>query len=161
MSEQQRTRLYAWLREQTDEPLAEYLMACLAPAPLSDLVTKDHLSAELAQLTTKLAAKFATKEEMHAGFADLRSEIAAQRAEDRRALAAQRAEDQRAFAAQRAEDQAALAAQRAEDQAALAAQRAEDQSATRQRHYWLTGTIISVGIAVGAPTWLNALGIIG
>ncbi len=150
MSEQQRTRLYAWLREQTDEPLAEYLMACLAPAPLSDLVTKDHLSAELAQLTTKLAAKFATKEEMHAGFADLRSEIAAQRAEDRRALAAQRAEDQ-----------AALAAQRAEDQAALAAQRAEDQSATRQRHYWLTGTIISVGIAVGAPTWLNALGIIG
>ena len=34
VSEQHRTRLYAWLRDQTDEPLAEYLMACLAPAPL-------------------------------------------------------------------------------------------------------------------------------
>ena len=35
-------------------------MSCLAPAPLSDLVTKDHLSAEL--------SRFATKEEMQAGF---------------------------------------------------------------------------------------------
>ena len=41
MSEEDRSRLYAWLCEQTDESLAEYLMSCLAPAPLSDLVTKD------------------------------------------------------------------------------------------------------------------------
>ncbi|MXV86599.1 MAG: hypothetical protein F4117_05890 [Acidimicrobiales bacterium] len=105
MSEQQRTRLYAWLREQTDEPLAEYLMACLAPAPLTDLVTKDYLTAEL--------SRFATKEEVNTGFAALRSEFATQRAEDR--------------------------------------------STARQRHYWLTGTVI----AVGAPIWLNTLGIIG
>ena len=127
MSEQQRTRLYAWLREQTDEPLAEYLMACLAPAPLTDLVTKDHLSAEL--------SRFATKEEVNAGFAALRAEMASQRAEDR----------------------AEFATQRAEDRAEFATQRAEDRSAARQRHYWLTGTVV----AVGAPIWLNTLGIIG
>ena len=40
MSEEDRSRLYAWFREQTDEPLTEYLMSCLAPAPLSDLATK-------------------------------------------------------------------------------------------------------------------------
>ena len=84
MSEQHRTRLYAWLRDQTDEPLAEYLMACLAPAPLSDLVTKDHLAAVVSRL--------ATKDEMNAGFAALRNEHATQRAED----AAQRAEDRTA-----------------------------------------------------------------
>ncbi|MDE0499633.1 MAG: hypothetical protein OXH86_20025 [Acidimicrobiaceae bacterium] len=116
MSEQQRTRLYAWLREQTDEPLAEYLMACLAPAPLTDLVTKDYLTAEL--------SRFATKDEMNTGFAALRAEMASQRTEDR---------------------------------AEFATQRAEDRSAARQRHYWLTGTVV----AVGAPIWLNTLGIIG
>ena len=78
---QHRTRLYAWLRVQTDEPLAEYLMACLAPAPLSDLVTRDHLAAVVSRL--------ATKDEMNAGFAALRNEHATQRAED----AAQRTED--------------------------------------------------------------------
>jgi len=124
MSEQQRTRLYAWLREQTDEPLAKYLMACLAPAPLTDLVTKDHLSAELVLLRAEFAAEFATKDEMNTGFAALRAEMAAQRTEDR---------------------------------AEFATQRAEDRSAARQRHYWLTGTVV----AVGAPIWLNTLGIIG
>ena len=116
MSEQQRTRLYAWLREQTDEPLAEYLMACLAPAPLSDLVTRDHLSAELSRLTAEFAghtAQFATKDEMNAGFA------------------------------------------------ALAAQRAEDQRAAQHRHYWLAGTIVSVGLSVGVPIWLNTFGVVG
>ena len=135
MSEQHRTRLYAWLREQTDEPLAEYLMACLAPAPLSDLVTKDHLSAVLsAELS-----RFATKEEMNAGFATLRSEIAAQRAEDR----------------------AEIAAQRAQDRAELAQQRAEDRRTAQHRHYWLTGTVVSVGLSLGVPIWLGTLGIIG
>lgn len=53
MSEEDRSRLYAWLCEQTDESLAEYLMSCLAPAPLSDLVTKDFLTAELSRYATK------------------------------------------------------------------------------------------------------------
>ena len=142
MSEQHRTRLYAWLCEQTDEPLAEYLMACLAPAPLSDLATKEYLSAVL--------SRFATEEDMNAGFDALRSEIAAQRAEDRTA-----------FAAQRAEDRTAFAAQRAEDREAFAAQITEIGRNAQYRHYWLTGTVISVGLSMGAPIWLNTLGIIG
>ena len=44
VSEEDRSRLYAWFREHTDEPLAEYLMSCLAPAPLSDLATKADLA---------------------------------------------------------------------------------------------------------------------
>ena len=43
-------------------------MSCLAPAPLSDLVTKDHLSADL--------SRFATKEEMQAGFDKLAAVVA-------------------------------------------------------------------------------------
>ncbi|WP_419921742.1 hypothetical protein [Candidatus Poriferisodalis sp.] len=81
MSEQNRSRLYAWLCDQTDEPLAEYVMSCLAPAPLSDLVTKDHLSGEL--------SRFATKEEMQAGF----DKLAAQRDADRDETTAQREAD--------------------------------------------------------------------
>ncbi len=57
MSEEDRSRLYDWLCEQTDKPLAEYLMSCLAPGPPSDLVTKDFLtgtlSAELSGFATK------------------------------------------------------------------------------------------------------------
>ncbi len=124
MSEQQRTRLYAWLCEQTDESLAEYLMTCLAPAPLSDLVTKDHLTTEVSRLVAELNVKFATKEEMNAGFAKIE-------------------------------------AKRAEDRSEAAAQRSDDRSTARQRHFWLTGTIISVGCAVGTPVWLNTFGIIG
>ena len=57
VSEQDRSRLYAWLCDQVDKPLAEYVMSCLAPAPLSDLVTRDFLSAELAQLAAVMAAQ--------------------------------------------------------------------------------------------------------
>ena len=53
MSEEDRSRLYAWLREQTDELLAEYLMSCLPPVPLSDVVTKEFLTAELSRFATK------------------------------------------------------------------------------------------------------------
>ena len=80
MSEEDRSRLYAWLREQTDEPLAEYLMSCLPPAPLSDLVTKQHLD-------TVLSAKFSA-------FA---LTMAAQREADREALASQRESDRDAL----------------------------------------------------------------
>jgi len=61
VSEEDRARLYDWLCEQADKPLAEYLMSCLAPAPLPDVVTKDFFSAELsAQL-----AHYATREDLH------------------------------------------------------------------------------------------------
>ena len=82
-------------------------MSCLAPAPLSDLVTKDHLSGEL--------SRFATKEEMQASF----DKLAAQRDADREALTAQRDADREALAAQRDADREALAAQRDADRDAL------------------------------------------
>ena len=91
MSEEDRSRLYAWLREQTDEPLAEYLMSCLPAAPLSDLVTKQHLEAVL---STKFSA-FELK-------------MAAQREADREALAAQREADRKETAAQRETDRKTL-----------------------------------------------------
>ena len=43
MSEQDRSRLYAWFCEQADESLAEYAMSCLSPVPLPDLATKEDL----------------------------------------------------------------------------------------------------------------------
>lgn len=43
VSEQDRSRLYAWWCEQADESLAEYAMSCLSPVPLPDLATKDDL----------------------------------------------------------------------------------------------------------------------
>ena len=96
VSEQNRSHLYAWLCDETDEPLAEYVMSCLAPAPLSDLVTKDHLSGEL--------SRFATKEEMQAGF----DKLAAQRDADRDETTAQRDADRETLAAQRDADREAL-----------------------------------------------------
>ena len=89
MSEEDRSRLYAWLREHADATLAEYLMSCLAPAPLSDLVTKEFLTAEL--------ARFATKEELaklDARVARLEAKVAVLDAKIDR-LAAQRDDDRR------------------------------------------------------------------
>ncbi len=55
MSEEDRSRLYAWFREQLDERRAEYMMSCLAPAPLSDLVTKEHLERTFSEFALALA----------------------------------------------------------------------------------------------------------
>jgi len=91
LSEEDRSRLYAWLCEQTDEPLAENLMSCLPAAPLSDLVTKQHLEAVL-------SAKFSAFE----------LNMTAQRAADREALAVQREADRKEVAAQREADRKTL-----------------------------------------------------
>ena len=45
MSEQDRARLYDWLREQAGEEAAEYLMSCIASVPLTELATKDSVEA--------------------------------------------------------------------------------------------------------------------
>lgn len=63
MSEEDRSRLYAWLREHADESLAEYLMSCLPAAPLSDLVTKDHLETVLAAEFSKFALALGVQRE--------------------------------------------------------------------------------------------------
>ena len=80
MSEEDRSRLHAWLREQTDEPLAEYLMSCLSAAPLRDLVTKQHLEAVLSAEFSAFALNAATQRE-----AD-REAQAAQREADRKTM---------------------------------------------------------------------------
>ena len=89
MSEQDRARLYAWLCEQTDEPLAEYLMSCLAPAPLSDLATK----ADIESLESRFDQLFLLRE------AD-RKEAVALRDADRKEAVALREADRKEAAAQ-------------------------------------------------------------
>ena len=130
MSEEDRTHVYAWLREEIGERRAEYVMSCLAPVPLADLVTKEHLTDEL--------SRFA---------ALLRLEIAEQRAEDRKETAAE-------FAAVRAEMAAgftAMAAQREEDRKEASAQREADRSEAKQQFRWVIGTIISAaGVLLAA-----------
>lgn len=87
MSEEDRSRLYAWLREHADEPIAEYMMSCLPAAPLSDLVTKQHLETVLSAEFSKFALALAAQRE-----AD-RAEQAAQREADRAEQAAVRESD--------------------------------------------------------------------
>ncbi|WP_419944350.1 hypothetical protein [Candidatus Poriferisodalis sp.] len=106
MSEEDRSRLYAWLREQTDEPLAEYLMSCLPVAPLADLVTKRHLEAVLS-----------------AEFSAFELRMAAQREADREAMAVQREADREAMAVQREADRKEATAHRE----AMAVQREADR----------------------------------
>ena len=98
MSEQDRSRLYAWLCEQADEQVAEYVMSCLPAAPVSDLVTKAHLEAVLSAEFAKFALMLAEQRE-----AD-RAEQAAQRDADRAGQAAQREADRAEQAAQRKAD---------------------------------------------------------
>ncbi|MDE0133390.1 MAG: hypothetical protein OXM54_00995 [Acidimicrobiaceae bacterium] len=123
MSEQDRSRLYAWLREHADETIAEYMMSCLPPAPLSDLVTKQHLEAVL-------SAEFS-------GFA--------------LTMAAQRDSDRADQAAQREADRAEQAAQRESDRAEQAAQRESDREQSTRQFRWLVGTFIALtGVLVAA-----------
>ncbi len=88
MSEEDRSRLYAWFREQLDERSAEYMMSCLAPAPLSDLVTKEFLTGELSRFATKedlvaVDEKVAALGTSVAGLDEKVNALVAQRAEDR------------------------------------------------------------------------------
>ena len=86
-TEADRAAFYNTIREQTDQPTAEYMTAHLLPAPLTDLVTKNYLSAELSRFADKMNQQHAT-----------------QRTEDSREYAAQFEEDLDRFEKQRAED---------------------------------------------------------
>ena len=96
MSENDRSRLYAWLCEHADEQVAEYMMSCLPAAPVSDLVTKQHLEAVLSAEFSKLALSISAQRD-----AD-RTEHAAQREADRTEHAAQREADRTADRAESA-----------------------------------------------------------
>ena len=158
MSEQERSRLYALLREHIDEPLAEYVMSCLAPAPLSDLVTKDHLDTVLDAKFSAFALTLADQRE-----AD-RAETAAQREADLAAAAAQREADRKeaaawreAAAAQREADRKEAAAQREADLAAAAAQREADRETAGKRHKLLVGAaiVLAAEIVAAEAGWLR------
>ncbi|MCY3586260.1 MAG: hypothetical protein OXG76_11290 [Acidimicrobiaceae bacterium] len=120
VSEEDRSRLYAWLREQTDEPLAEYLMSCLRPASLSDMATKDFLTAEM--------SRFATKEDLAAldtKVGDLDTKVAQL---DTKVAALDAKVD-------------LLASQHKAD-------RDEDRRTSRVRHYWLAGIGLSAALPI-------------
>ena len=142
MSEQHRARLYDWWREHADDSLAEYVMSCLAPGPMTDLVTKEYLSAEFAKHTLALAAQREAD----------RAQQAAQREADRAEQAAQREADRAEQAAQRETDRAEQAAQREADRAEQAAQRKSD----RQKVGAL-GAFIVFEILAAEAGWLGSL----
>ena len=120
MSEQNRSRLYAWFCEQTDEPLAEYLMSCLAPAPLSDLATKADLE------------RYATKDDQAAGLERLGDRI--DQKIDRL--------DQK-FTALREQDRAEATALREQDRA----EHISDLRSLKAHHYTVIGFIVALFVA--------------
>lgn len=136
MSEEIRSGIYAWLREQTDEQRAEYLMSCLAPAPLSDLVTKDFLTAEL--------SRFATRDDL----AKLEAKV------DRLDSKIDSKVDGLDARVTGLETAVAKLDTKVDG---LAAQRDEDSKAQRVRHYWLVG----IGVSIMVPIWLSVAGVIG
>ena len=133
MSEEDRSRLYAWFREHTDEPLAEYLMSCLAPAPLSDLATK----ADLRELGVTFNAQIVTE------VGALRQELAALRERDRAEAAALRERDRAEAAALRERDRAEAAAHRDEDRR----ERKADLRSVKAHHYTVIGFIVALFVA--------------
>ena len=142
MSEQDRSRLYAWLREHADEPIAEYMMSCLPPAPLPDLVTQDFLTSELSRFATKddLAKLDAKVVRLDAKVAKLDAKVAKLDAKVVRLDAKVAQVDTKVDL---------LAAQHKTD-------REEDRRTNRVRHYWLAG----IGVSGVVSIWLSAAGVI-
>ena len=124
MSEEDRSRLYAWFCEQIDEPLAEYLMTCLAPAPLSDLATKSDLQ------------HFVTKDELAGQLDKLRDWIDAKFD---------------SLMDQRESDRAAVAGWREADRAEIAAQRQADRTEAKHQFRWIVGIGVSIFVAIVTP----------
>lgn len=119
-------------------------MSCLAPAPLSDLVTRDFLSAELAQLAAVMAAQREAD----------RAEAAAQREADR----AEAAELREADRAERKAEMERLEARREADRAEAAEMRAADSEEWTRRFRWLIGAFIGMtGVVVSAVFGAAAL----
>ena len=135
MSEQDRSRLYAWFCEHIDEPLAEYVMTCLAPAPLSDLATKADLE------------RFVTKDELAVQLEKLKDWIESKF--DRRTV--QREADRAEAAVQRQADRAEAAVQREADRAEAAAQRLADRTEAKHQFRWMVGIGVSIFVVIVAP----------
>ena len=169
MSEQNRSRLYAWFCEQTDEPLAEYLMSCLPPTPVSDLVTKDFLRSELAVHSAAGRAEFAAqrtadREELIGRLDRLeewrdtdrreaderreanRREAHERREADRHEAAGWREADRHEYARWREADRHEYARWREADRREAAEWRAADAETAQRRSRWTVA--IGMGLAV-------------
>ncbi|WP_419553029.1 hypothetical protein [Candidatus Poriferisodalis sp.] len=120
MSEQDRSSLYDWLREQTGEHLAEYVMSCLLPAPLTDVATKS----DVGKIKSEVAV-------LRSDIGKVRSDMGKLESRFDRLLLMREA------------DRVEMATQREADRAEMAAQREAD----RKRSTWFVG---SVGIALSA-----------
>ncbi|WP_420623664.1 hypothetical protein [Candidatus Poriferisodalis sp.] len=131
MSEEDRSSLYDWLREQTGEHLAEYVMSCLLPAPLTDVATKS----DVGKVKSEVAVPRSDVGKVRSDMGKLESRF------DRLLLL--READRVEMTAQREADRAEMATQREADRAEMAAQREAD----RKRSTWFVG---SVGIALSA-----------
>ncbi|WP_420625191.1 hypothetical protein [Candidatus Poriferisodalis sp.] len=131
VSEQNRSRLYAWFCEQTDEPLAEYLMSCLAPAPLSDLATKADLE------------RYATMDDQAAGLERLGDRIDQKIDRLDQKFTALREQDRAEATALREQDRAEATALREQDRA----ERISDLRSLKAHHYTVIGFIVALFVA--------------
>ncbi|WP_420445836.1 hypothetical protein [Candidatus Poriferisodalis sp.] len=161
MSEEDRSRLYAWFREQTDEPLAEYLMSCLAPAPLSDLATKADLAGidkRFERVDQRFDMLFALREADRAEADALRerdrAEADALREHDRAEADALRERDRAEADALREHDRAEADALREHDRAEADALRERDRAerksdlrSVKAHHYTVIGFIVALFVA--------------
>ena len=139
MSEEDRSRLYAWFREHTDAPLAEYLMSCLAPAPLSDLATK----ADIAKLESRFDQLLLLRESD-------RAEATALRESDRQEAAALRESDRKGQATQRESDRKEQAALREAD-------RKEFRRSWRRIEFALpVEMVVALAAVIAVSEWLRS-----
>lgn len=140
MLEGDRSRLYDWLCEETDERLAEYLVSRLSTVPLDELATKNDL--RRLETTTKneiQRLETTTKNDLQRVESELRRvDTAVVRLVDLRET------DRAEAAALREADRAEAAALREADGAERAADRAEAKSQFR----WLVGIFVSFGVSI-------------
>ena len=141
MSEADRSRLYDWLCEQTDEPLAEYVMSCLSTVPLPELATKADVRVLRADID-KLDGKI-----------DI---LVAQREADRDQYFAQREADRDQYLAQRKADRGEYFAQREADREGHQADFAVLAKRISRLTFWLPFEVLGALAAVVAVTeWLR------
>ncbi|WP_420446393.1 hypothetical protein [Candidatus Poriferisodalis sp.] len=122
MLEGDRSRLYDWLCEETDERLAEYVVSRLSTVPLDELATKN----DIRRLETDVQ----------------RVETAVVR------LADLREADRGEATALRDADRAERVAERAADRAERVAERASDRAEAKSQFRWLVGIVVSFGVSI-------------
>ena len=139
MSEQDRARLYDWLREQAGEQEAEYLMSCIASVPLTELATKDSIERLEKRFNAELP-KLATKDSVERVEKSLDTLDTKVDALDTRVTTL---------------ETTVTALDTKVD--LMAARQAEDRQTGRARHFWLAG----IGLSAAVPIWLGTVGVIG